>query len=62
MQIGILGKLTYSEIKEEGVVKINWEAMPEDVVMLDILQDWIVELTAIYEAKRNEVFNQGVKK
>jgi hypothetical protein len=62
MQIGILGKLTYSKTKEEGVVKINWEAMPGDVVMLDILQDWIVELTAIYEAKRNEVFNQGVKK
>jgi len=57
-----LGKLEYSKIREEGMVKISWGAMPDDVVMLDILQDWIVELTDIYKVKRDEVFNQGVKK
>jgi len=36
--------------------------MPDDVIMLDILQDWIAELTDIYAVKCDEVFNQGVKK
>jgi hypothetical protein len=57
-----LGKLEYSRSKEEGVVKIDWEVMPDDVIMLDILQDWIAELTDIYAVKCDEVFNQGVKK
>lgn len=54
-----LGKLEYSASAEEGRVKINWKVMPDGVVMLDILQDWITELEGIYEVKRNEVFNQG---
>jgi hypothetical protein len=54
-----MGKLDYSTSREEGFVKINWKVMPTGVVMLDILQDWIVELEGIYETKRNEVFNQG---
>ena len=53
-----LGKLEYSKIREEGVVKINWGVMPDDVVMLDVLQDWIVELTDIYKVKRDEVFKE----
>jgi hypothetical protein len=54
-----MGKLDYSTSREEGFVKINWKVMPTDVVMLDILRDWIVELEGIYETKREEVFNQG---
>jgi hypothetical protein len=54
-----MGKLDYSVSREEGFVKINWKVMPTDVVMLDVLQDWIVELEGIYETKREEVFKQG---
>lgn len=57
-----LGKLEYSPNTEEGCVKINWKVMPNNVVMLDILRDWIVELEGIYEEKRNEVFNKGETK
>ena len=57
-----MGKLDYSVSREEGFVKINWKVMPTDVVMLDILQDWIVELEGIYETKREEVFKQGETK
>jgi hypothetical protein len=53
-----MGKLDYSVSREEGFVKINWKVMPTDVVMLDILQDWIVELEGIYETKREEVFKR----
>ena len=55
----ILGKLKYSVRKEEGQVDIDWESMPTDVVLLDTLQDWIVELQAIYNVKMEEVYNQG---
>jgi hypothetical protein len=54
-----LGKLTYSFTSEEGRVVINWKDMPTGVVMLDVLKDWICELEGIYEAKHQEVFNQG---
>jgi hypothetical protein len=54
-----LGTLSYSTRSEEGAVKINWEAMPTGVVMLDILSDWIVDLESIYETKIAEVFNKG---
>lgn len=57
-----LGKLEYSNSREEGFVKINWNDMPDGVVMLDILKDWIVELEGIYETKRVEVFKQGEMK
>ena len=55
----ILGKLKYSVRKEEGQVDIDWKSMPTDVVLLDTLQDWIVELQAIYNVKMEEVYNQG---
>jgi hypothetical protein len=54
-----LGTLQYSLSTEEGRVKINWNAMPEGVVLLDVLQDWICDLEGIYESKRQEVFNKG---
>jgi hypothetical protein len=57
-----LGKLEYSITKGEGFVKINWNDMPTDVVMLDVLKDWICELEEIYEAKHEEVFKQGETK
>lgn len=57
-----LGKLEYYANAEEGRVKIKWNLMPDGVVMLDILRDWIVELEGIYEVKRNEVFNKGESK
>jgi hypothetical protein len=54
-----LGTLQYSLSTEEGRVKINWKTMPEGVVLLDVLQDWICDLEGIYESKRQEVFNKG---
>jgi hypothetical protein len=55
----ILGKLKYSVGKEEGQVDIDWERMPTDVVLLDTLQDWIVELQAVYNVKMEEIYNRG---
>ena len=55
----VLGTLKYSVSKEEGQVTINWGDMPTDVVMLDTLLDWIVELQGIYDGKLKEVFNEG---
>jgi hypothetical protein len=53
-----LGQLKYSTGKEEGYVEINWMTMPTDVVGLDILQDWIVELQDIYDEQFGKVFKQ----
>ena len=36
-----LGSLKYNTKTEEGEVKIDWTQMPEDVVGLDLLSDWI---------------------
>ena len=58
----LLGKLKYSTTKEEGFVEIDWMTMPTDVVMLDILRDWIVELQDVYETKHKKVFNRGETK
>jgi len=57
-----LGSLQYSLSTEEGRIKINWNKMPEDIVLLDVLQDWICDLEGIYETKREEVFKQGESK
>jgi hypothetical protein len=62
MEMLNLGKLKYSEGKEEGCVEINWEKMPKGIMLLDILQDWVVELEDIYETKRQEVFPEGESK
>ena len=58
-----IGEIGYNSIKEEGYVKINWRMMPEtdNVVTLDILQDWIVELQDIYEEKHAIVFKPREK-
>lgn len=55
----VLGKLKYSVSREAGEVTIDWESMPTDVVMLDTLQDWILELQDVYNKKVDEVFNTG---
>ena len=56
-----LGSLEYQLSGEEGVVKLDWSKMPEGVVLLDVLQDWIGYLNDIYQAKHKEVFTQGAK-
>jgi hypothetical protein len=55
----LVGTLLYLLGVEEGRVKINWSNMPEGVMGLDVLKDWIHELEEIYEAKHAEVFKQG---
>ncbi len=57
-----LGSLEYRVSSEEGMIKINWDKMPDNIVMLDILQDWICDLEGIYEVKHKEVFNKGESK
>jgi len=57
-----LGSLQYSLSAEEGRIKINWNKMPEGIVLLDVLQDWICDLEGIYETKKEEVFKQGESK
>ena len=57
-----LGSLQYSLSTEEGRIKINWNKMPEGIVLLDVLQDWICDLEGIYEVTRTEVFNKGESK
>ena len=54
-----LGRLTYNVRTEEGEVKINWKDMPDDVVGLDILSDWIAELTKVYNRELNHVFTRN---
>jgi hypothetical protein len=51
-----LGKLIYNKNSEEGEIKLDWGNMPEDVVGLDILSDWIAELTKVYNRELNHVF------
>ena len=51
-----LGKLIYNEKSEEGEVKLDWGNMLEGVVGLDILSDWITELTKVYNRELNHVF------
>lgn len=51
-----LGKLIYNENSEEGEIKLDWGNMPEGVVGLDLLSDWIAELTKVYNRELNHVF------
>jgi len=56
-----LGSLKYNTKTEEGEVKIDWIQMPEDVVGLDLLSDWIADLTKIYNRELNNVFSKKGK-
>lgn len=52
----ILGTLSYNENSEEGDIELDWTNMPEGVVGLDVLSDWIADLTKIYNRELNHVF------
>jgi hypothetical protein len=61
----ILGTLSYNEQTEEGDIELDWINMPEGVVGLDTLSDWIADLTKIYNRELNHVFTNkltGVNK
>ena len=61
----ILGTLSYNEESEEGEIELDWMNMPEGVVGLDTLSDWIADLTKIYNRELNHVFTNkltGVNK
>lgn len=55
----LIGKLSYNEKTEEGEVKLDWAKLPEGVVGLDILSDWIADLTKIYNRELNHVFTKN---
>ena len=52
----ILGTLSYNENSEEGDIELDWTNMPEGVVGLDVLSDWIADLTKIYNRELHHVF------
>ena len=51
----IHGALFYDTRKEEGQVR-GLSGLPRNVVGLDILQDWIVDLQDTYDKLHKEVF------
>jgi hypothetical protein len=53
-----LATLHYSENLAEGYVNLTQEfsAMPDDVVKLDILQDWLADLNKLYNKTHKTVF------
>lgn len=53
-----LGRLSYNTRTEEGEVRIDWDAMPADVVGLDVLSDWIEILQGAYEMRAMQTFRQ----
>jgi len=52
----ILGTLSYNEESEEGEIEIAWENMPDGVMCLDTLGDWIAELTKAYNREMHHAF------
>ena len=53
-----LGTLKYNEQTEEGEIQIDWTIMPDGVVGLDILSDWIADLTKAYNRELNNTFTK----
>jgi len=53
----IHGSLFYDTNKEEGQIRLL-PNLPKDVVGLDILQDWIVDLQDTYDKLHKEVFQK----
>ena len=47
----VYGQLIYDPHSEEGLVKIDWEVLPQNVVGLDILSDWISDLHKSYHSE-----------
>ena len=56
-----LGELHYNKSTEEGTIRVSVK-LPQDVVGLDILKDWIELLTVEYETRIQEVFSRQRKK
>lgn len=56
-----MGVLRYRAELGEADVRIAWKSMPDNVVMLDILRDWICELEYIYAVKHKQVFERKQK-
>jgi hypothetical protein len=54
-----LGKLMYDEGLEEGVFKLNTSFKREHcIIKLDVLQDWIYDLTNLYNKLLTEDFEK----
>jgi hypothetical protein len=56
-----LGSLNYNPHSEEGEVSVIADLTKPDVVMLDILGDWIALLTVAYEDLRKLTYPEGDK-
>ena len=54
----VFGQLIYDPHREEGLVKIDWEQLPQNVVGLDILADWISDLNKSYHSELSRVFTK----
>lgn len=56
-----LGSLNYNTRSEEGEVSVIADLTKPDVVMLDILGDWIALLTVAYEDLYKITYPEGDK-
>ncbi len=52
----VLGRLVYDTNKEEGDIEIDWNKMPTNLVMLDVINDWYWAISDLYSQKEQEVF------
>lgn len=59
-ELHVYGVLTYNEKKEEGQVRMRAN-LPRDMMGLDTLSDWIVELQDEYDKLSNELFPRKEK-
>jgi hypothetical protein len=55
----VYGQLIYDPHSEEGLVKIDWEVLPQNVVGLDILSDWISDLHKSYHSELTRLSLKG---
>jgi hypothetical protein len=55
------GKLIYDPHSEEGMIEIDWVNMPDNVMGLDILSDWLIELNKLYHGEVSTLFNKALK-
>ena len=53
----VQGVLTYDTKREEG--RVRHCRVPKDVVGLDMLQDWIIDLQAEYHRLHEKIFTEG---
>jgi hypothetical protein len=55
----VYGQLIYDPHSEEGLVKIDWEVLPQNVVGLDILSDWISDLHKSYHSELTRLSSEA---